>query len=455
MSIKSALLGAAAGVAAIGAAQAADLPMTKGEAVEYVKVCSAFGPGFFYIPGSDTCLKIGGEIRADYRVFGGTGFNRNDDRSAFNTQARIWFDARTETDWGLLRSYFQINADSHKISNQGRGGSYNSNTFSIDKAFIQFGGLTAGYAHSFFGFYDNEYGDTIWAPYYAQANTVNLLAYTAQFGGGFSATLSVEDGRDHRYNNIGLNYVPALNAILGPNTLSLSNPFGGQQVPDVVAQLRFDQSWGSIAVQGAAHQTRSAESITASVNGTPLGTIDLAHKQKWGYAVGGTLLLKIPAIDGGHFIVEGQYADGALDYLGANNDSLGLGVPGDVFATRVQNGVITGFKNSKGWSVVAELGGNITPVLNANLVASYIDTKADGSLVNVVFPGANVKPSFKAYTIAGNLTYTITKGLTVGAEVAYTHNKYGDVLDVAQNTLVIRDKKENIWQAGVRLKRTF
>ncbi|MGH2549510.1 MAG: porin, partial [Thermomicrobiales bacterium] len=200
MTMKSLLLGAAAGIAAIGAAQAADLPMTKGEAVEYVKVCSTFGPGFFYIPGSDTCLKIGGEIRADYRVFGGDGFDRNDDRSAFNTQARIWFDARTQTDWGLLRSYFQINADSHPISGQGRGGIYNNNTFSIDKAFIQFGGLTAGYAHSFFGFYDNEYGDTIWGPYYAESNTSNQIAYTAQFGNGLNATLSIEDARDHNQN---------------------------------------------------------------------------------------------------------------------------------------------------------------------------------------------------------------------------------------------------------------
>jgi hypothetical protein len=64
MTMKSLLLGAAAGIAAFGAAQAADLPMTKGEAAEYVKACSSFGLDFFYIPDSYTCLKIGGEIRA-------------------------------------------------------------------------------------------------------------------------------------------------------------------------------------------------------------------------------------------------------------------------------------------------------------------------------------------------------------------------------------------------------
>ena len=66
MTMKSLLLGAAAGLVTVGAAQAADLPMTKAEAVEYVKVCTEFGEGFFYIPGTDTCLKIAGEVRANY-----------------------------------------------------------------------------------------------------------------------------------------------------------------------------------------------------------------------------------------------------------------------------------------------------------------------------------------------------------------------------------------------------
>ncbi|WP_413993090.1 porin [Labrys okinawensis] len=454
MTMKSLLLGAAAGIAAIGAAQAADLPMTKGEAVEYVKVCSAFGPGFFYIPGTDTCLKIGGEIRADYRAFGGdrpgfvagTGalagdtvfsknkFNRNDNRSAFNTEARIWFDARTQTDYGLLRSYFQIDADSHPISAGGRSNVYNGNTFTIDKAFIQFGGLTAGYAHSFFGFYDNEYGDTIWAPYYAESNTTNLIAYTAQFGGGFSATLSIEDGRDHR-SSLALNdYI-----------------YGGQQVPDVVGQLRYDGDWGSVAAQAAGHQSRSGvvvDPLTGIVTPGP-------HENKYGFAVGGTVLIKIPVIDGGHFIVEGQYADGATDYLGAGNSVLGSQ---DVFQRATGVGTFGSSESGKGWSIVAELGGNITPVLNANLVGSYIDTSLDNAVFNPVTAGSE-DLKIKEYTIAGNLTYTIVKGLTVAGEVAYTHVQADNVLvnagTVAAPVAGIRDDKSNIWQAGIRLKRVF
>ncbi|QEN88007.1 porin [Labrys sp. KNU-23] len=463
MSLKPLLLGAAAAIAAVGAAEAADLPMTKGEAVEYVKVCSAFGEGFFYIPGTDTCLKIGGEIRADYRVFGGDSgyrlvninnvlqlrsakFSRNDDRSAFNTQGRIWFDARTETDWGLLRSYFQINADSHPISSQGRGGVYNGNRFSVDKAFIQLGGLTAGYAHSFFGFYDNDFGNTIWAPYYAESNTVNLLAYTAEFGGGFKATLSIEDGRDHRVDNwIGTALLQAVASQPGAAPVSIGRYQGGQQIPDVVAQLRFDQDWGSLAVQGALHQLRTATETTLTAGGTTQ-TLAIAHDDKWGYAVGGSALIKLPFIDGGHFVVEGQYAKGALDYLGAGNAFFGTSA-GDLFPNAATGQVVTGNGTAKGWSIVAELGGNITPVLNANLVGSYIDMKSDRVLAQFDY-------SAKEYTIAGNLTYTIVKGLTVSGEVAYTHSKV-ELDGLTPNQPQHLAANANAWQTGIRLKRKF
>src|SRR4030095_7454936 len=92
MMMKAILLGAAAGLVTVGAAQAADLPMTKAEAVEYVKVCTEFGEGFFYIPGTDTCLKISGEIRADYRFQDRD--SRETDVTRFKTEPRLKFDAR-------------------------------------------------------------------------------------------------------------------------------------------------------------------------------------------------------------------------------------------------------------------------------------------------------------------------------------------------------------------------
>ena len=63
MKIRTLLLSSAAAFAVVGGAQAADLSVA--EPVDYVKVCDAFGAGYWYIPGSDTCLKIGGHARFD------------------------------------------------------------------------------------------------------------------------------------------------------------------------------------------------------------------------------------------------------------------------------------------------------------------------------------------------------------------------------------------------------
>src|SRR3954463_13202604 len=62
--VKSLVLGSAAGLIAMSGAQAADLPV-KAKPVEYVRICSLYGAGFFYIPGTDTCIKLGGYLRVD------------------------------------------------------------------------------------------------------------------------------------------------------------------------------------------------------------------------------------------------------------------------------------------------------------------------------------------------------------------------------------------------------
>ncbi len=64
------ILSSAAALMALSGAQAADLPV-KAKAVEYVRICSLYGAGFFYIPGTDTCIKIGGYLRADVTFNGG------------------------------------------------------------------------------------------------------------------------------------------------------------------------------------------------------------------------------------------------------------------------------------------------------------------------------------------------------------------------------------------------
>ena len=67
MKIKSFLIGCVGGLIALTSAQAADLPV-KAKPVEYVKICSLYGVGFYYIPGTDMCLKVGGYVRFASRV---------------------------------------------------------------------------------------------------------------------------------------------------------------------------------------------------------------------------------------------------------------------------------------------------------------------------------------------------------------------------------------------------
>src|SRR3954447_1012662 len=101
--VKSLLLGSAAGLAAVAGAQAADLPVQKAAPVEYVRVCSAYGVGFFYIPGTDTCLRVSGRARFEYNVASARQFSQSP--TGFRSQGRINLDARTQTAYGTLRAF--------------------------------------------------------------------------------------------------------------------------------------------------------------------------------------------------------------------------------------------------------------------------------------------------------------------------------------------------------------
>ncbi len=107
--VKSLLLGSAAGLCAAAGAQAADLPMRKAAPVEYVRVCTAYGAGFFYIPGTDTCLRVGGRARfeAGYvQSFSRSG--ANGDLTQYRGLGRLNLDARTQTAYGTLRAFVRF-----------------------------------------------------------------------------------------------------------------------------------------------------------------------------------------------------------------------------------------------------------------------------------------------------------------------------------------------------------
>src|ERR1700759_439837 len=115
--VKSLVLGSAAALVAMSGAQAADLPV-KAKAVEYVKVCSLYGAGFYYIPGTDTCIKLGGYMRIDTTFNGSGAYNSpawngaagqdNRLRNYYVARARqdLNIDTRTATEYGVVRTFF-------------------------------------------------------------------------------------------------------------------------------------------------------------------------------------------------------------------------------------------------------------------------------------------------------------------------------------------------------------
>ncbi len=274
--VKSLLLGSAAGLVAVAGAQAADLPV-KAKPVEYVKICSIYGAGFFYIPGTDTCIKIGGWVRAEYGFQTGNsnvyynqgtgGRNNRIDSNEYNMRAR-WvtsLDVRTQTEYGTLRAYTRAGFQtSQGETAQGR--------IYTERGFIQFAGFTFGKSQSYFDFFGGAF---CYGCSYAGAASMTgaagtlLAAYTMTFGNGFTATLSLED-KHIRRNAIWDGSNDATNALVlgnvpGPGSAQDSYnitavPFGDHAavaVPDIVGSLRVDQAWGSAQVAGALHQLRA------------------------------------------------------------------------------------------------------------------------------------------------------------------------------------------------------
>jgi hypothetical protein len=142
MRLKALLLGSATAIAVAGGAQAADLSVA--EPVDYVKVCDAFGTGYWYIPGTDTCLKLSGfvgfQITGAGEQEGPFGNTLWEDHYNFYTEAYLNISAKSMTDWGPLEGFLAFYAG----NDEGTGG------WNLDEAYISIGPLLMGYTQSGF-----------------------------------------------------------------------------------------------------------------------------------------------------------------------------------------------------------------------------------------------------------------------------------------------------------------
>jgi hypothetical protein len=335
---KKVALATAAVLVCSAGAHAADLPV-KAKAVEYVKVCSLYGAGFYYIPGTDTCIKIGGAIRLDTMFNGGvydapfwqggTGGNNLNTKDYFLTRTRfnLTEDTRTATEYGVVRTYANVQMQwTQNVDSDGSSG-----YLDMTHAFVQFAGFTFGKAVSQF---DPQWAlarPTISSGFNAGSNDatgITQLAYTASFGNGVSGTLSLENAV--AYRNGGL-YNTA-NYIVGPGAATfltanygvsantfLGNSSGGDHMPDVVGNIRIDQAWGSLHAGAAFHDATAGFYGANEASGHP--------DDAYGYAFTGAVEFKnIPTGSGDSVKIEASYGKGAVRYVfGGTTDTSGGG----------------------------------------------------------------------------------------------------------------------------------
>jgi hypothetical protein len=240
MNIKSLLFGSAAALVAVSGARAADaVVVAEPEPAEYVRICDVYGAGYFYIPGTETCLRVGGYVRMD--ISGGqegsfTGRSSPIDvmngeaRRSYGIQSRFALRTYTgqETELGTLKTFTET-----------RINYTNGDGTTVDSHFmwIQLGGLRLGVDESAFdtfqGYAGNVINDTL-VPYGGFGT--NLISYTFDAGNGFSALVSLEQG----------NGAYSLVTRPGDTWVSDDNTIDSY-MPHVVGGLKYTAGWGGIS----------------------------------------------------------------------------------------------------------------------------------------------------------------------------------------------------------------
>jgi hypothetical protein len=236
---------------AVSGARAADAVVAaEPEPAEYVKICDVYGAGYFYIPGTETCLKIGGYVRYDAGVGNKHSIDARETYDRLNgkdqgtwykkARADLQVTAASETEYGTLKSVIELRADYSPYSVRNADGTFTDNdswNVYANQAYIQLGGLTVGHTDSLYASMTNFGGnliqDSIIA--YGDQNTINLVSYVFDAGNGFSAGVSLEQADG---NYIGKN---------SDGTTFVANNTIDSYMPHVVLGAKYTQGWGGIS----------------------------------------------------------------------------------------------------------------------------------------------------------------------------------------------------------------
>jgi hypothetical protein len=472
--IKSLVLGSAAALVAMTGAQAADLPV-KAKAVEYVRVCSLYGAGFYFIPGTDTCIKIGGYLRVD-TTFNGSGTqgdpawngdagqgNRYHDYFITRSRFALMVDTRTNSEYGVVRTFAQADI---QFDTLGTGGSFNPNSLNTSAAnnpnllnsagggyvavefvFIQFAGFSFGksasaYATPWEGYPGNNTSYLLGG--HDDVTGVNNIQYTAQFGNGVSGTIGLEDPTVYDRTAI---YNLATAGGLSP-VGTMGNAYAGVRSPDIVGNVRIDQAWGLFQLSAAAHEVDASYNVlNASAVPTVASELNGHPETKWGGSVMAALNIKnLPTGAGDDIKIDATFAKGDTKNVIATSStspsfamfgsssrayqSIGFGATTDALYLPVANGGDGNLHLTNAWGVRGAFNHNWDPYWSTSLFGAgswvrYDDTAKTTycnayAKISGVGKDYTCDPDFAVYQVGLITRWTPVKNLTFSGEVMYS-----------------------------------
>jgi hypothetical protein len=470
-----------------------------------VKICSLYGAGFYYIPGTDTCLKLGGWVRTEYNFGSGGSFNptvsggnarytRESTQNNWRTRYVLTVDTRTQTEYGTLRTYISSGITTTNGDNAG-GSVYNN------RAFIQWAGFTMGLASSFYDFFQfsdvSNQTNVIGSD--TGGNGIMLWAYTAQLGNGLSASISLEDSaHSYRRNGIASNgtasaaFNPATGLIVpvltGSTEFTATGGLGGNHYagigtrwPDIVGNIRWEGAWGGAQIMGAIHDV-GADYYTA-----PFGTTEWSGhpSDAVGFAVGGGFKWNFPWLGkGDHFAMQATYSKGATGYAGSGLPAGAFMIysGGDVGIGPVVDGVYlstpnqTGIELTEAWSVSAgfehhwdahwqsSLYGGYVAINYSDTANAYLNAISQ-PLCGLVAGVTAACPSWDSsfWQIGSRTVWTPVKGLDLSVDVMYNklNTAWSEVGTIGatpgggKQSQFFNVSDQDVWQGIFRVQRNF
>jgi hypothetical protein len=356
-------------------------------------------------------------------------------------RARIEFDARTQTAWGTVQAAAGLRfARLTGVLGQAAAASSTSASTVLEYAFVRFAGFTFGAARDNFQFMPGApYADGHWAFF---GNGAKQIAYTASMGGGVSATIALQDYLD----------TASASSVVNASGAAAAPYYVYNSIPQINANVRLDQAWGSLQVMGAY--------ADVTVN----NAADAYDKSKGVYAIGAGAKINLPMLAKGDALyLTAAYANGMTEYTTRFGSSRAYerDVGGYAINHKSLVAEASGLETVKSWSVGGLLEHYWTPQYRSVVFASYGQIDAPNGAKARVWDGGKGFGDATVWNVATGFAWLPTRNFEIGMEVIYARVTQdvrgyigGKAAGDTPSTAVFSRSDSNV-TGRLRIERTF